>query len=187
MIAKTSVTDPIRITEIGHPDQAGKIGITLCPGKKSPSTFGGIWDRDLVMDLTAIKREFDPTAIVTLMPDDELSENKVPTLGQAVLDHGMEWFHLPIQDMTAPDVSFDIAWVKIAPRILHMIKQGGNVLVHCKGGLGRSGTIAALILIEFGIPNGLAISLVREARPGAIDIAAQEEYVRRYVAVGPKS
>ena len=187
MIAKTSVTDPIRITEINHTDHTGKIGITLCPGKKSPSTFGGIWDRDLVMDLTVIKREFDPTAIVTLMPDDELSANKVPTLGQAVLDHGMEWFHLPIQDMTAPDVSFDGAWVKIAPRILHMIKQGGNILVHCKGGLGRSGTIAALMLIEFGIPSGRAIALVRKARPGAIDIAEQEEYVRRYVAVGPQS
>ena len=187
MITKTSVTDPIGITEINHPDHTGKIGITLCPGKKSPSTFGGIWDRDLVMDLTAIKRQFDPKAIVTLMPDDELSANKVPTLGQAVLDQGMEWFHLPIQDMTAPDVSFDNAWAKIGPRILHTIKLGGNVLVHCKGGLGRSGTIAALILIKFGIPNGLAIAQVRKARPGAIDIAEQEEYVRRYVAVGPKS
>ena len=89
MIAKTSVTDPIRIAEINHPDHTGKIGISLCPGKKSPSAFGGIWDRDLVMDLTVIKREFHPTAIVTLMPDDELSANKVPTLGQAVLDNGM--------------------------------------------------------------------------------------------------
>ncbi len=121
------------------------------------------------------------------MPDDELSANKVPTLGQAVLDQGMEWFHLPIQDMTAPDASFDNAWAKIGPRILHTIKLGGNVLVHCKGGLGRSGTIAALMLIEFGIPNGQAIALVRKARPGAIDIAEQEEYVRRYVAVGPQS
>ena len=135
MIAKTIVSDPIRITEIIPPHHTGKIGVTLCPGKKSPSTFGGIWDRDLAMDLTVIKREFDPTAIVTLMPDDELFANKVPTLGQTVLDHGMEWFHLPIQDMTAPDVTFDRAWPKIVPRILHTIKQGGNVLVHCKGGL----------------------------------------------------
>ena len=129
------------------------------------------------MDLKAIKREFDPTTMVTLMPDDELSANKVPTLGQADLDHGMEWFHLPPQDMTAPDVSFNKAWARIGPRILHTIKLGGNVLVHCKGGLGRSGTIAALML--FGIPNGQAIALVRKARPGAIDIAEQEEYVRR--------
>jgi len=69
-------------------------------------------------------------------------------------------------------------------RLHQMIKQGDNVLVHCRGGLGRSGTIAALLLIEFGLPNGLAIAQVRIARPGAIDIAEQEEYVRRYVALG---
>ena len=120
------------------------------------------------------------------MPDDELSPNKVPTLGKAVLDHGMEWFHLPIQDMTEPNVSFDNAWAKIAPRILQTIKLGGNVLVHCKGGLGRSGTIAALILIEFAIPHGQGIALVRKARPGAIDIAEQEECVSQFVAGGPK-
>ena len=181
---KTSITDPIWVSEIDHPDQPGKIGVSICPGKKSPSVFGGIWDRDLALDLTAIKRDFDPTAIVTLMTDDELSVNKVPNLGHAVLDSGMEWFHLPIQDMAAPDESFDDIWTEMVPRILQMIKRGDNVLVHCRGGLGRSGTIAALLLIEFGVPNDQAIIKVRHARPGAIDIAEQEEYVRRYVALG---
>jgi len=186
-MAKTSITDPIWVTKIDHPDQPGKIGVSICPGKKSPSVFGGMWDRDLELDLTAIQRDFDPTAIVTLMTDDELSANKVPKLGQAVLDHGMKWFHLPIRDMRAPDESFSGVWTEIAPDILQMIKQGDNVLVHCRGGLGRSGTIAALLLIEFGLPNGLAIAQVRIARPGAIDIAEQEEYVRRYVALGQPS
>jgi len=96
-----------------------------------------------------------------------------------VLDSGMEWFHLPIQDMAAPDESFDDIWTEMAPRIPQMIKQGDDVLVHCRGDLGRSSTIAALLLIEFGVPNDL-----RHARPGAIDIAEQEEYVLRYVALG---
>ena len=69
---------------------------------------------------------------------------------------------------------------KVAPTIVNMIKKGDNVLIHCKGGLGRSGTIAALILIELGISNEQAIIQVRQARPGAIDIADQEKYVLRY-------
>ena len=181
-MARTSITDPIWVTKIDHPNHPGKIGVSICPGKKSPSVFGRAWDRDLVLDLAAIQRDFDPTAIVTLMADDELSANKVPNLGQAVLDHGMKWFHLPIQDMTAPDESFGGVWAEIAPSILQMIKQGDNVLVHCRGGLDRSGTLAALLLIEFSILNGQAIAQVRIARPSAIDIAEQEEYVRRYVA-----
>jgi len=40
------------------------------------------------------------------------------------------------------------------------------------------------LLIEFGVPNDQAIIKVRHARPGAIDIAEQEKYVRRYVALG---
>ena len=180
-MARTSLTDPIWVTKIDHIDHPGKIGVSICPGKKSPSVFGGMWDRDLELDLTVIKRDFDPTAILTLMTDDELSANKVPSLGQAVLDHGIEWLHIPIQDMTAPDESFDSAWPEIAPTILSMIEQGDNVLIHCRGGLGRSGTLAALLLIEFGVPNRQAIAQVRTERPGAIDIAEQEEYVHRYV------
>ena len=137
-MARTSLTDPIWVTKIEHTDHPGMIGISICPGKKSPSVFGGMWDRDLELDLTAIKREFDPTDILTLMTDDELSVNKVPNLGQAVLDSGMEWFHLPIQDMAAPDESFSGVWTEVAPDILQMIKQGDNVLVHCRGGLGLS-------------------------------------------------
>ena len=68
---KTSITDPIEVAEIMLPDYPGKIGIPLCPGKKGPSSFGGYWDRDLATDLSVIKRDFDATAIVTLMTDSE--------------------------------------------------------------------------------------------------------------------
>jgi len=163
-MAKTSITDPIWVTKIDHQDHPGKIGVSICLGKKSPSVFGGMWDRDLELDLTAIQRDFDPTAIVTLMTDDELSANKVPNLFLGFLVFVLIWFHLPIRDMRAPDESFSGVWTEIAPDILQMIRQGDNVLVHCRGGLGRSGTIAALLLIEFGLPNGLAIAQVRIAR-----------------------
>ena len=61
-MAKTSVTDPISVTKINHPNHPGKICASICPGKKSPSVFGGTWDRDLVLDLTAIQRDQDHQA-----------------------------------------------------------------------------------------------------------------------------
>ena len=51
------------------------------------------------------------------------------------------------------------------------------MLVHCRGGLGRAGTIAARLLIELGIEPATAIERVRAVRPGAIETRAQEEYV----------
>ena len=185
MPIKTSLTDPIHVTEITHPEHSGIIGVSICPGKKSPSTFGGVWDRDLATDLEAIQNKFNPTAIVTLMPHDELDVNKVANIGDAVVERDIRWFHIPIKDMNAPDHSFNNFWSEIGPKIIGMIKQGDNVLIHCKGGLGRSGTIAALILIELGISNDEAIIQVRQARPGAIDIADQEKYILQYSRINP--
>ena len=48
------------------------------------------------------------------------------------------------------------------------------------GGLGRSGTIAACVLAARGVEPGRAIELVRAARPGAIENAAQEAFVGQF-------
>lgn len=51
--------------------------------------------------------------------------------------------------------------------------------MHCKGGLGRAGTVAARLLIEFGQAPEDAIACVRAARPGAIETHQQETYLRQ--------
>ena len=78
MNTKTSITDPIQVTQVSYLDHLGKIGITICPGKKGPSSFGGNWDRDLDRDLAVIQEEFDPRVIITLMTEEELNLSKVP-------------------------------------------------------------------------------------------------------------
>jgi protein-tyrosine phosphatase len=59
------------------------------------------------------------------------------------------------------------------------LRSGGNVLVHCRGGLGRAGMIAARLLVEEGVPPETAMTAVRAARPRAIETPAQERWVRR--------
>lgn len=181
MEPRTSATHPIAIAEIRHPDHSGVIGVTICPGKKAPSTFGGTWNRNLGQDLELIRNEFAPKAIVTLMPGYELAESGVPELSQSVSALGMRWYHLPIDDMEAPDKEFEGSWATVLPEILGVIRDGGNVLVHCRGGLGRSGTVAAVMLIELGMTESEAVAIVRAARPGAIETYEQESYVRGYV------
>ena len=41
-----------------------------------------------------------------------------------------------------------------------------DVLVHCRGGLGRAGTIAARLLIELGMEPTKAIASVRSGTTG---------------------
>ena len=58
--------------------------------------------------------------------------------------------------------------------------EGKNIVIHCMGGKGRSGTIAAILLIEFGEDNKKAIEIVREKRKGAIETEEQEKFILNY-------
>ena len=58
-----------------------------------------------------------------------------------------------------------------------MLGTGGRGLVHCRGGRGRAGTVAARILVELGHASADAVDMVRTARPGAIETHAQWNYV----------
>ena len=48
------------------------------------------------------------------------------------------------------------------------------------GGKGRSGTIAAILLIDFGDANKEVINIVREKRKGAIETKEQEDFILSY-------
>ena len=89
----------------------------------------------------------------------------------------MLWFHLPIADVSTPDEGFERNWVPAGDALRTLLRNGRDVLVHCRGGLGRAGTIAARLLIEFGMEPTIAISCVRAVRPGAIETREQEKYI----------
>ena len=64
-----------------------------------------------------------------------------------------------------------------------MLRGGGDIVVHCKGGLGRAGMIAARLLVELGMAPEQAIKEVRNVRKGAIETLAQETLIRRALAI----
>jgi ADP-ribosyl-[dinitrogen reductase] hydrolase len=173
----TSRTHPLKIAalELGH--GRGRIGITFCPGKKDPRSLSGIWDRDLALDLGSIA-EWGAQAVVTLVEAHELDALKVPNLGAETTRRHMAWHHLPIPDVTAPGAEFEAGWTVVGPGLRAILRDGFDVLVHCKGGLGRAGTIAARLAVELGMDAEDAIQRVRALRPGAIETASQEAHVR---------
>lgn len=60
--------------------------------------------------------------------------------------------------------------------------EGAKIVVHCKGGLGRAGTVASMLLLESraATDGDDAMAKVRQARPGAIETPEQESFIRTW-------
>ena len=159
----------------------GRVGLTFCPGKYDPHARTGAWNRDLALDLDTI-RNWGAIAVVTLLEPEELTLLRVERLGEEVSRRNMLWFHLPIVDTKIPDEDFERQWDVAGEELRSILRRGSDVLVHCRGGLGRAGTISARLLIELGMEPKTAIKRAREVRPGAIETCAQLKYV---LGIGP--
>jgi ADP-ribosyl-[dinitrogen reductase] hydrolase len=170
---ETSQSSPLRIAEVLLEPGEGILGMTLCPGKKDSSCN---WNRDLREDLMVILA-WGASSVVTLIEEHEFEMLAIEGLGRAVQELGMDWMHLPIRDVDVPDDRFEQAW-KVAGALLHRrLDMGEHILIHCRGGLGRTGLVAGLILVERGSLPQDAIDRVRAVRPHAIETRAQENYV----------
>ena len=89
----------------------------------------------------------------------------------------MDWVHLPFADTTAPDEDWMIQFEQTKGQLQDSIKEGGKVVVHCKGGLGRAGTFAALLLLCLGLPASMATSMVRKTTRVDCINPSQEEFL----------
>jgi ADP-ribosyl-[dinitrogen reductase] hydrolase len=182
---KTSITHPLPLATVATAG-GGVIAMTQCPGKRQPLAATGPWDRDLATDLDVI-RAFGASHVITLMEAQELAQAQVPidVLEAAVEAHGLRWLHWPIVDFAAPSAHFESLWTRDAPRLCSALRTGGRIVVHCRGGRGRSGLVAARFLIELGISAEDAIAAVRSAEPLAIETDVQERHVRNFVPAAP--
>ncbi len=173
---KTSLTHPLPIPAVAA--GRGRLGMCMCPGKQQPHAATGPWHRDLALDMDVISA-FDAAIVITLMEADELETAVAATaLKAAVEGRGMTWLHLPIPDLKAPAALFEEGWKTHGPAVRAALGEGRNVVVHCRGGRGRSGLVAARILVEMGTEPRDAILEVRKANPLAIETPVQEEHVK---------
>lgn len=173
---RTSLSHPLHIDSVAVPQGGGLIGITICPGMSQGGPSERAWDRGLDQDLAAIKA-WGATALVTLIADYELEILSVSDLPQKVQAIGLEWHQLPIMNRDAPYEAFEENWIISGRMLRQRLRQGERIVLHCVYGLGRSGMIAARLLVELGEAPDTAIRRVRAARPGAIETEIQEQHV----------
>jgi len=148
-------------------------GLTICPGRSDRH-------RDLDRDLDVLAQS---AALLCLLPDVELAWAGVPDLIARARARGIDVRQHPIHDQGVPDpgdLRKTLAWVQ------DHLDRGQRVVVHCMGGLGRSGLVAACLLVDQGQDADQAIATVRAARdPRAIETLVQERFVRSWTAPRP--
>ncbi|MGJ4732380.1 dual specificity protein phosphatase family protein [Leptospira levettii] len=131
-----------------------KIGLTILPGRKDRG-------RDLLDDLRTIKEE-NITHILSLITEQEYNQYGVNEIKTEIPKYGIEQKQISILDQKVPSMEQMKDIVNWMDRIL---SQDQKVLIHCVGGLGRSGTVAGAYLIwKYKMDSESAIQKVRESR-----------------------
>ena len=154
------------------PGIQGKLIFTPCPGTKDSS----------LVDSLATLKQAGASAVISLMPASELASNGAEDIGKQCQAQDMAWFHLPVADEQVPLEDFGQGWKASKQSILERLNAGQDIAIHCKGGSGRTGLIAARIMIEAGIPRADAIALVQALRPKAIQHPAHINWITQFDA-----
>ena len=169
------------IDSVTVPGARGRIGMCSCPGSRRAQSLDYDPTLHLLEDLRSIGR-FNARILVTLMEERELDNIGVHTLPIEARRLGLTWMHLPIVDMSVPTTAFERRWDSAGAELRDTLLGGEHIVLHCWAGLGRTGTIAAKLLVEFGLDPLEATYQVRAARAGAIQSRAQEKYVKKLKA-----
>ena len=93
---------------------------------------------------------------------------------------GIEWRLLPIPDMSAPDPALDRQLQQLLALAESYLGRGQRVAIHCKAGLGRTGMVAARLLMRQGSSASAAIAAIRAAHDkAAVETATQIAYLQQ--------
>ena len=118
--------------------------------------------------------------LIALAEKHEFPEDHWQKLADALAKRGVRLDHMPIEDFSAPDGSFLKAWRGRSAAYHQILDQGGTLGITCHYGAGRSGTIAARLMIERGISPDEAIARVRRAFPESVESRKQFDWLQKH-------
>ena len=146
------------------------LGVSQFPGKNLQNIFDL---NSFSKDLQIIKKQ-KIKIVVSLLPDKE--KNKLGLDDLIWSNQEIEYIKFPIDDFGVPPNNKYNELKKLISFIKENLMLSKHVLIHCNGGKGRSGMIAALVIKVMKEKD--PIKKVREKVIGAIETEEQEIFVK---------
>jgi ADP-ribosylglycohydrolase len=177
---KTSTSHPLRVDWVdlaqvpGLHDAAGALGMTFLVGKQGTGWHGDWW-RDLDADARRLRDVHGADVYVQLIEDHELVTTRTERLAEVIAANGIELVRRPVKDMSVP---IDRpAYRAFLDDLRGRVGAGQRIVIACRGGLGRTGTAVACLLVDAGMSSEDAIALTRVTRRETIERGVQVSFV----------
>jgi protein-tyrosine phosphatase len=163
------------ITWVRLPGSAILVGMLPLPGLIILRNGGRLVDVERQAQVLDQLAGSGVTQLICLLCDDECEAGELAELAGAAASRTIVFSRWPIADFDAPDPAFDLPG--LAALVDNALQHVSNVAFCCLAGYGRSGMMAARILIAYGMEPQAAVAAVRAVRPGAIESDVQLAYL----------
>jgi protein-tyrosine phosphatase len=120
-------------------------------------------------------------SVLSLLTRDEERDLGLEGEAEGVRSAGMNFLSFPILDRDVPASEF--ALIEQIHELDHELRTGRNVALHCRQGVGRTGLVAACLLVSTGVDPESAVRMLSSARGIAVpETQEQRRWIDRYAA-----
>ena len=138
---------------------------------------GGDW----LEDEAAGWRSTGIDTVLSLLTPEEEQDLDLKNEAREMKKAGMKFLSFPIPDRRVPRSESEVAGT--LEKLDADLSAGKNVAIHCRQGVGRTGLVAACLLIKKGLSAGAAVDNVSAAREVAIpETPEQRRWIDQYAA-----
>ena len=138
---------------------------------------GGDWLEDEMSDW----RKAGIDTVLSLLMAEEEQDLDLKNEARKVKAQGMKFMSFPIPDRQVPRSESEVA--ATVEKLDADLSSGKNVVVHCRQGIGRTGLVAACLLVTKGLSPGAAVESLSAARGLQVpETAEQRRWIDHYAA-----
>ena len=178
----------VSTSETNITNKKSNLGLCYCPGTNYKDYYNyDVKKEKIELDLNHFKQYKGVEAIICLIDKRGLGNLDLSLYNYKEICRSLniKFIHYPVRDFDAPkETPEEIDKKLISPVKELLTVENKTIVMHCRGGVGRSGLIAALILTKLGhfSDTESAIEYLRKIRnPQCVESGDQEEYIDQYI------